>query len=77
MQNTKEKSRTCADPGSFVRGGPTLTTFFLVDQGREIQNITISGPFLARQPDDGPTLNAGLVFQCIRTSIAKKPFIYA
>ena len=20
---------TCADPGSFVRGGPTLTTFFM------------------------------------------------
>ena len=25
--------------------------------------------------DDGPTLNAGLVLQGIRTSIAKKPYI--
>ena len=28
-------SRTCADPESFVRGSPTLTTSFLVDEGRE------------------------------------------
>ena len=24
----------CADPESFVRGGPTLTCFFSVDEGR-------------------------------------------
>ena len=24
----------CSDPESFVRGGPTLTTLFLVDDGR-------------------------------------------
>ena len=24
---------SCADPESFVRGGPTLTGFFLVDEG--------------------------------------------
>ena len=54
---------------SFVRRGPTLTMFFLVDEGREIPNITISGPSSARQRnaaflwrvDDRPTLNAGLV----------------
>ena len=41
---------TCADPESSVRGGPALTFFFfLVDQGREDQNITKSGPLLARQ----------------------------
>ena len=28
------------------------------------------------QADDGPTLNTGLVFQGIRTSIAKKPYIF-
>ena len=55
----------------------TLTTLcflclFLVDEGREDPNITISGPSSARQrnpigmafrwrADDGPTLNAGLV----------------
>ena len=26
--------------------------------------------------DDGPTLNAGLVFQGLRTSLAKKPYIF-
>ena len=40
----------CADPESFVRGGPTLTTFFFsVDEGREDQNTTISGPSSALQ----------------------------
>ena len=41
---------TCADPESFVRGGPTLTTFFqLFDEGREDPNTTISRPSSARQ----------------------------
>ena len=35
---------TCADPECFVRGGPTLTGFFIVDKGREDPNTTISGP---------------------------------
>ena len=42
--------------------------FFLIDEGKEDPNTTISGPSLARQQmvfcwraDDGPTLNAGLV----------------
>ena len=30
-------------------GGPTLTTFFLVDEGREDPSNTISGPSKARQ----------------------------
>ena len=42
-----------ADPESFFRGGPTLTTFlfllFLVDEGREDPNTTISRPSSARQ----------------------------
>ena len=33
----------CADPETFVRGGPTLTTF-LVDERRDDPNITKSGP---------------------------------
>ena len=33
-----------ADPESFVREGPTLTTFFLVDEGREDPHTTINGP---------------------------------
>ena len=63
----------CTDPESFVRGGPTFTTIFLVDEGKEDPNTTISGPSSARQrnaiemafrwrADDGPTLGAGLVY---------------
>ena len=55
---------SCTDPEKFVRGGPTLTTFFLtVDEGREDPSTTLSGPSSARQRrvDDGPKLNAGLV----------------
>ena len=32
---------TCADPESFARGGPTLTTLFLVDDGRENSNTIL------------------------------------
>ena len=61
----------------FVRGGPTLTTFFflfffLVDEAKEDPNTTLSRPPLARhrnyietvfrwRADDVPILNAGLV----------------
>ena len=43
-------SRACANPGSFVRGCPTLTTFiiYLVYEGREDLNTTKSGPSWAR-----------------------------
>ena len=44
---------TCVDPESFVGGGgPTVTflvLFFLVDEGREDPNTTISGPSSACQ----------------------------
>ena len=65
--------------------------FFKADQGREDQNITKSRPLMVcrERPlndlslagfrwraDDGPTLNAGLVFQGIQTSIAKKPYTF-
>ena len=61
---------TCADPESFVRGGPTLTGI-LVDEGGD-KNTTKSGPSSARQrnainmafrwrADGGPILNTGLV----------------
>ena len=45
-------------------GGPTLTTFFLVDEGREDPSTTISGPSKARQrnaiygPSSARQLNA-------------------
>ena len=39
---------TCANPESFVIGGPTLTPFF-VDKGIEYTNTTICVPSSARQ----------------------------
>ena len=40
----------CADPESFVRGGPNFITFFFpVNEGIEDPNITINGPLSARQ----------------------------
>ena len=62
----------CAYPEICFIGGPTLTAFFFVDEGREDSNATIGGPSSARQrsaievafrwrADGGPTLNAGLV----------------
>ena len=41
--------RPCADPESFVRGGPNLITFFLVVEGIEDPNITINGQSSVRQ----------------------------
>ena len=51
--------RACADPESFVSGGPTLTFFFVVvlirggggvvNEGREDPHATISGPPSAHQ----------------------------
>ena len=38
---------TSADPDSIVRGGPTLTTCFLIDGGRGDSNTTISMPIMA------------------------------
>ena len=60
----------CADPESFVRGGPTLTTFFF--SSLEDPKTTKSGSRSARQRNANlmafrlrvngdPTLNAGLV----------------
>ena len=57
------------DSESLVRGGPTLTTIILVDEGREKAKIR---PSSARQRNSikmafrwrangGPSLNAGLV----------------
>ena len=46
----------CADPKSFIRGGPTLTTFFLVEG---IMPLKVGHHRPAS--DNGPPLNAGLV----------------
>ena len=47
--------QTCADPVNVVRGGPALTGF-LVDEGRDDSNTTISRPSSARR-----RLNTGLI----------------
>ena len=39
----------CADPEKIIRGPPTLTNDFLIDEGKEDPNATINGPSLARQ----------------------------
>ena len=39
----------CADPESFVRGGPTLIRFVLVNEGIEDPNTTKSDSLSARQ----------------------------
>ena len=60
----------CADTENFARGGSDFgkVFFFLVDEGRDDPNTTISGLTLAHQrmafrcrTNDGPTFNAGLV----------------
>ena len=60
---------TYADPEIFVRGGPTLTTIFLVDGGERIKIPLKEGHY--RLPHDGTTSNAGLILKGNRTSIAK------
>ena len=39
----------CADPASFVGGGPDLITFSLVDEGIEDRDTPINGSSSARQ----------------------------
>ena len=75
----------CAYPGSFVRGGPTLTTF-LVDEGREDKRVAIGPPAkhyligvsLSGRwwPNIEYLLGGFVIFQGIRTSIVKKSYIF-
>ena len=87
-----KQSHTCPDPGSFVRGGPTLTFSWreggggLVDEGREDKWAIIGPPVkchlngvsLAGRcwPKIEYWLGSFLIFQGIKTSIAKKPYIF-
>ena len=45
----KQNFRACVDPESLSEGVHLLRFFFLVDEGREDPNTTISGPSLAHQ----------------------------
>ena len=64
---TVDGHNSCADPESFVKGDPTLTTFvFKVDGEREDTSPTL-------------TLNVGFaaaIFQGTRTCIARKSYIF-
>ena len=63
---------------AYIIGVPLLTTF-LVDEGREGPNTTISGPLSARQrwwPYIEYWLGSFVVLQEIRTSIAKISEVY-
>ena len=95
--NLEESSdQKCADPESFVRGGPNLITYLFVDERLEDPNTANNGPSSARQrnaiemvfrwrADDGLYcvslagrwwLGSFVIFQEIRTIIAKKPYIF-
>ena len=79
---------SCADPASFVRGGPNLKSFFffLVDEGihynwaiisppakRHLKGVSLVGRWW---PNIECWLSIFVIFQGIRTSIAKKPYIF-
>ena len=56
----------CADPESFVRGGPSSTClFFKLMNGERIKIALIIDPQAKRHwrwcADDGPTINAGFI----------------
>ena len=44
VQKAAVSTVSCADPESFARGGPTLTTFFSSDNEGERIQIPLSGP---------------------------------
>ena len=48
---------SCADPESFVRGGPFLITIFLVDEEKEDQNTAINGPSCTCSYLEGASFN--------------------
>ena len=80
------------DLESFLRGGPNSIMLFLVDKGMDDPNTAINGPSSAHQQnaiemafhwraDDRwhyieCWLGSFVIFQGIRTSIAKKPYIF-
>ena len=65
----------CADQECFVRGGPTLTTFFLVDTTK-IEYSLIAGVPSSWWPNIECWLGSLVIFQGIQTSVAKKPYIF-
>ena len=73
---------SCADPDSFVIGGPTLRLFLFIffqfDERKDPNTCTtISGQSSAHQRNAiGYWLDSFVIRQGIRTSIAKKSYIF-
>ena len=74
------RSAPCMDPESFIRGGPTLTTIYLVDEGRPLRadyhgpprDMPFKGVLLAGRlwPNLKCWLGSFVIFQGTRTCIA-------
>ena len=85
-QHLSITNKSCADPESFVRGGPNLIPFFFLVEGIEDPNTAINGPVkrhwngvsLAGRwwPNFECWLGSYVILQGIRTYIAKKPYIF-
>ena len=74
LYNIVNDRNTMRGSRKFVRGGTTLTTFLLVDAGRaEDPYTTKSGH---HRPTNACWLGSSVIFQEIRTSIGKKPYIF-
>ena len=79
---------TCANPESFVRGGPTLTTFLfiyflficLADEGREDPSTTINGT-LRHTSETSLTSSArqqnAIKWRCTGVPMLTGPTLYA
>ena len=83
--NSEKLETIMRGSGKFFQRGSNSDNLYLVDEGREFQKTTRSGPLSARQRNaikmafrwrayNDPTWNSGLAFQRIQTSIAKKPY---
>ena len=75
------RRRTCGDPESFVRVGPTWTRVILVDEGErgtncQYKRAIIDPPVKYQAGVPMMTLGSFVIFQGIRTSIPEKPYIF-
>ena len=69
--------KACAYPESFIKGCPTsnFDNFFVVDEGREDPNTTISGPSSARQRNTIKWCFAGVPMMAIKWCFAGVPMM--
>ena len=85
--DTPSEWRTGADPESLVRGGPNVTFFLVYEKSKYHYMWDIIGPPAKRHwngvsltsrwwPNIECWLGSFVIFQVIRSSIAKKPYIF-